>query len=83
MKRCKDTVGHKNYFADSGISYEVCGRKAKYDISYRGFNDGKIIKRSVCGIHCNSVKGYAERMKRIGYDIQLKINEIKVKEEQP
>jgi len=70
----------KIYYYDdiNGESYlSSCNNKAKYKVTYIDSQGNKAIE-NICGLHLNSLKKWADRIKkRAGYDVQLIIKEIK------
>ena len=76
MILCKDLVSYDSLGTEQ---FSPCNRKAKYKVKYRNAVNGNSEIRFVCGIHCNSIKIYASRMKKIcDYDVELEVTNVEL-----
>jgi hypothetical protein len=74
---CKETIEHINPIAWTGFTYKVCNKKAKYNVKYKDPVRGKIIEKSVCGVHFNQIIKNAERLKsKRNFDCLLQFEKI-------
>ena len=66
MKTCDKMVEFDN--GVGAVDYDICGKPAKYYVEYYSLRGSKLHKDHVCGIHCNSLKKWADRLENLTGD---------------
>ena len=60
-----------------GIDYVKCGKKVKYEVTYKEGTRGKIVTEFICGIHLQSLIKWSDRVKKkLNWDSELEVKEI-------
>ena len=75
MKRCTQLVEWMNSVGFT--KYDDCNRPAKFRAKYKTPEGEKKMDEFLCGIHCNSLKSWQKRYKKItGCDIKIDITQV-------
>lgn len=76
-KTCNRTIESRNPIAAGGFSYNPCGRKLKYRISYKSGTTGRLVNEEVCGVHFKSAEKLYKKLLRLGYDNNFKFSKLR------
>lgn len=61
---CKILIEDLNPVAFTGATYRNCGRKVKYKVRYKDPVKGKILEKTLCGLHFKQAQKNCDRLKK-------------------